>query len=207
MSEAASTTTDTAQRPGPPLAARLLLILPVAAIGAMALWVLIVILGGGRLLVIETPSMGTAAPAGTLVVSYPAEVEQLRVGDVISFQPSDTSPVYTHRIQEITEQGTVRTRGDLNEAADGWELTPEQIVGKAEGLHRGFGFVLHMAPWIVGGFALTALLRRLAKPQHRTNWWLIGASASLALACWIVRPLFGAVSTGFVPINAEGEAG
>jgi signal peptidase len=81
---------------------------------------------------------------GAVVYTKPKPVQQLVVGDIITFVPPReyefTEPV-THRIVEIeeTEPGTevagkpvpagtitVRTKGDANEDVDPWTMVPDQ---------------------------------------------------------------------------------
>src|SRR4051812_5422095 len=63
-------------------------------------------LSGGRWFIIETPSMGTVAPVGTFVLTEPATMGELAVGDIISFHPP-TAPgeVYTHRVVALDAAG------------------------------------------------------------------------------------------------------
>ena len=62
-------------------------------------------------------------PKGAVIYSRIMPVEQLRVGDIITFTPPGMQAV-THRIVAI-EPGpdgrpAFRTKGDFNEAADPW---------------------------------------------------------------------------------------
>ena len=55
---------------------------------------------GMRIFFVTTPSMATAAPVGSLVVTQPAS--DYHPGDIITFQRHGRT--YTHRIQSITNQ-------------------------------------------------------------------------------------------------------
>ncbi len=92
---------------------------------------------------ILTPSMAPAYPPGTLIVLRPVEPEELRVGDVITFQVSSGNDTgITHRIIGVTESSnggrTFTTMGDNNAKADDASVRPEQIRG----------VVWYAIPWI-----------------------------------------------------------
>ena len=76
--------------------ARVVVVVLVTVIGAAAgaFW-----LAGGRWFVMQTPSMGTAAPVGTLVLTRPvAKLSALQVGDVVTCRPpAPAASYYTHR--------------------------------------------------------------------------------------------------------------
>ena len=86
---------------------------------------------GGRWFIVETPSMGQAAPVGTFVLTQPVAVGDLAVGDIVSFHPP-TAPgeVYTHRIVS-TDGGLVTTQGDINSVSDPWTLSDGDLIGRA----------------------------------------------------------------------------
>ncbi|HWB70780.1 MAG TPA: signal peptidase I, partial [Egibacteraceae bacterium] len=107
------------------------------AIGGVALRALLVVslgllvaLGVGprsgryRTLTVLSGSMAPAIPAGSVVVVTPQPLEELRVGQVLTYHiPVDDHRVVTHRVVEILEAGPqplVRTRGDTNAVADPW---------------------------------------------------------------------------------------
>jgi signal peptidase len=80
--------------------------------------------------VITGGSMAGTIDEGSVVLEREVRVEDLRVGDVITYQPpasSGVSSLVTHRIVTIrhASDGSVvlRTRGDANEADDPWLFT------------------------------------------------------------------------------------
>lgn len=82
-----------------------------------------------------TSSMTPSYPAGTLVVVKPADPQQIKIGDVITYQvKSDRPEVITHRVIEIaqptTSGDTVKfiTKGDANSLPDP-EVKPIQVRG------------------------------------------------------------------------------
>lgn len=107
------------------------------AVGDVALRVLVVVslglllaLGVGprtgsyRTLTVLSGSMAPAIPPGSVVVVTPQPLQQLRVGQVLTYQsPVDDQRVVTHRVTEMLESGAqpvVRTRGDANAVPDPW---------------------------------------------------------------------------------------
>jgi signal peptidase len=86
--------------------------------------------------VITGGSMSGAFEPGAVVFEREVPVEDLRIGDVITYQPppdSGAQNLVTHRIVEIEadpEQGVIfTTKGDANAAADPWQF---QIDGATQ---------------------------------------------------------------------------
>jgi signal peptidase len=82
-----------------------------------------------------TSSMTPSYPAGTLVVVKPTDVQQIRIGDVITYQIASNQPeVITHRVIQIVQPAkagdTVKfvTKGDANSLADP-VVKPVQVRG------------------------------------------------------------------------------
>ncbi|MDP9694395.1 UNVERIFIED_ORG: signal peptidase [Arthrobacter globiformis] len=97
---------------------------------ALAAVVFVFLAVGPRFLGYQTSTMltGSMSPGinpGDVVVSVPVPVDELRVGDVITYSiPVDDHRVETHRIVELTVAGgvaTVQTKGDANPAVDPWK--------------------------------------------------------------------------------------
>ena len=96
--------------------------------------VIVPAVGGATTYTVLTRSMEPGLPPGTLLVVRPTTVDDLRVGDVITFQLESGKPtVVTHRITEVqlTEGGErlFTTQGDANANADPEPVKPVQIRG------------------------------------------------------------------------------
>lgn len=114
--------------------------LSVSLIGlaAIVLVVLLIILPsvlGLQRYVITGGSMSGTIAKGSVIYSRLVPVEQLEVGDIITFLPPGFRTPVTHRIIEIKtgpDGSTVyRTKGDANTEADPWEVNlsgPDQAV-------------------------------------------------------------------------------
>jgi signal peptidase I len=176
---------------------------------------------GGRWFVVETPSMGIAAPVGTLVLTMPPQPSALRVGDVVTFHPP-TSPgeTYTHRISRILPNGALSTKGDVNGAVDPWQLGASDLVGSPIAVLPGLGWLIRGLPFLLGGALLLHFLSsRFTSGASRHLVRLLGFSiiVSSILAGFVVMATSSVaggvrasiVSTGLLPIrlSAPGAAG
>ena len=102
------------------------------AVAAALLFLLFVgvgpLTGRYRVVTVLTGSMQPAADAGSLIVVTPIPLEDVREGDVLTYQiPVGDHRIVTHRVVEIDNQGTanptVVTKGDANNAVDPWRAT------------------------------------------------------------------------------------
>src|SRR5690348_3451699 len=101
----------------------------------LALTVVVPRIGGATAYTILTGSMKPGMPPGTLVVVKPVKPDQIRVGDVLTYQLQSGDPtVATHRVVGVgtTMGGDARftLQGDANNAPDPNVVRPEQIMGK-----------------------------------------------------------------------------
>ena len=106
-----------------------------AVVVLLAVCVVIPRIGGATPYSILTSSMEPDFPPGSLVVVKPANVKNINVGDVVTYQLKSGDPtVVTHRVVAITTTpgGELRfhTQGDANNTPDAQLVVPEQIKGK-----------------------------------------------------------------------------
>ena len=150
---------------------------------AFALAAAVFRLEGGRWFVVSTPSMGSTAPVGTLVLTQPGAPE---VGEIISFRPSGSTRIYTHRIISITAAGGIHTQGDINGARDPWTLTRSQMIGVVIARFPGVGFLLRALPWLVLGWLLVWLLSARLDAARRLPARVIGSALVVSgVALWL----------------------
>ena len=83
-----------------------------------------------------TSSMTPSYPPGTMVVVKPTDVQQIHIGDVMTYQLESNQPaVVTHRVIQIIEPTTASgtmsfiTKGDANSLADAKPVQPVQVRG------------------------------------------------------------------------------
>jgi signal peptidase I len=184
------------------LAAALACLAVLAGAGVAGYWSL----AGGRWYVVRTPSMGTAAPVGTLLWVRPERIADVAAGDIITFQPPGAPTTYSHRVIARNADGTLSTKGDVNGAPDPWRVTAAELRGKVVAAWPVAGWLVRAAPLLVGGgLLLWLLLRRFTVPRWRAPATLAGVSTLLALTIAVLRPLVGAQLVSFVP-TGDGAA-
>ena len=156
-----------------------------AGIAAAALVLLPSALGMQRYVIVSGSMTGTY-DEGTLVLSEVVPVEQLRVGDVITYRPpADAGPdhLITHRIASIERDAAgplYRTKGDANAVADPWTF---RLDGETQARARwGVPKVGHLLDALgrrdvrMGAIALPALLICLV--SLGALWRRLGAEAA-----------------------------
>lgn len=107
-------------------------VLGVAAIVTVA--VVVPRIGGATPYTVLTGSMRPTMPPGTMVVVRPKPVDEIRVGDVVTYQLHSGEPaVVTHRVVAVGIDGaghrTFRTQGDANDAPDAAWVRAVQVKG------------------------------------------------------------------------------
>ncbi|MBD8586092.1 signal peptidase I [Frigoribacterium sp. CFBP 13729] len=178
---------------------------------ALALGLLVALavlhLAGARTFVVRTASMGTAAPVGTLVVTTPVTVDELRAGDVVTFTPPGrTGTTFTHRVVDVSSTG-VATRGDASQADDPWRLTDADLVGRASVLLPGVGWLARALPWLVaGGVALRAVTLLVPSRTHRSALRVVGSTVVVAAVSAVLRP-FTAATVLWTTASDDGLGG
>lgn len=97
-------------------------------------FVLVPRLTGSTPYTVLTGSMSPLMPPGTTVVVKPLPFDQIRVGDVITYQLNSGEPeVVTHRVVgiDITAEGPrLEMKGDANPGPDPTTVRAEQVKGK-----------------------------------------------------------------------------
>lgn len=162
-------------------------------------------LQGGRWERVETPSMGTVAPVGTLLWVKPVDFASLRPGDFITFRPPGShGGTYSHRVLAVDPDGRITTKGVLS-PPDPWHLGPEDVVGSVRMRWRGVGWLVAAAPVLLVGGLLALLVVRLGRPAWRAAGLLVVVSFTLSAAIAWYRPLVNAEQLAFAP-HAGGGA-
>ncbi len=89
--------------------------------------------GMPRTYVVATGSMEPTIKAGSIIVTNTMKLDDLKPGEIITFKnPENPEQVITHRIASVVTKNplVVKTKGDNNQQADGWEISGEDILGK-----------------------------------------------------------------------------
>jgi signal peptidase I len=129
----------------------------VAVLGIAGLMLIPTLLGYDRY-VIVSGSMEPAIGTGSVVYDQPVPVEDLAVGDVVTFVPPteyhQEDPV-THRIHKISRSAKgareFRTKGDANEDVDPWTIVfdgPEQARVEHHVEKVGYVYIALSNRWV-----------------------------------------------------------
>lgn len=190
-SEDGTTADDDAARPRSGRAAR---IIGWAAAVVLSLFVLLCAvlgLGGYRAYIMETASMGTSAPVGALVVTQPAQVADLRAGDIVTVAPSAGGTTHTHRVVSV-DGSSAQTQGDLNGTPDPERVVQGNLEGCAVVVAPVLGWITKMLPIVLVVLIASMLLTvRVRDPRSRFRYRALGLFCGVALAVVIVKPLLG----------------
>lgn len=103
------------------------------AVISMFLFMLTASFFGWHFDVVPTGSMAPAFNPGGMVVTRPAELEEIKIGDPILFREPATGGSICHRVidvKEIDSQLFFQTRGDANEHPDQDLVSPQNFIGK-----------------------------------------------------------------------------
>jgi hypothetical protein len=170
----------------------------VAAIAALLLTAAALFLSnGGRWFVVETPSMGEAAPVGTLVLDMPVQASSLEIGDI----------TYTHRVVAIDADGGIHARGDVNGAVDPWTLTQENLVGSPILLVPHLGWLFRAAPiLLVGTLLIWALTSVFTDRITRSSLRIAGGSLTVAYAAFVLKPFVNVTTISNTSAKGSVEA-
>lgn len=171
-------------------------VLLLGVVGA-ALWMLL----GGRWLVVETPSMGTRAPVGSLVQLGPAEVADVVVGDLVTVRPPGSGETWTHEVVAVHADGTLGTAGRLT-GPDPWRVDDAMLVGRATAVLPGVGWAVRCAPLLIAVAIAVGLLWRRTPAGWRLPSAQLAAAAGLSAVLLLHQPLQGAEELG---VRTEGR--
>jgi hypothetical protein len=159
---------------------------------------------GGRWENVETPSMGEVAPVGSLLWIKPVDVDQLEVGDFITFHPpGESSVTYSHRVYAINPDGTITTKGVIP-GPDPWHLTAADVVGSVRMNWWGVGWLVVAAPILIVGGLMVGGARALAKDRWKLPLTLVFGSLVVSVAIVAHKPFVNAEQLAFAPSDGGG---
>lgn len=168
------------------------LVLPVASWWAV----------GGTWLRVETPSLGTAAPVGSLLWVRPVSFDALTPGDLVTVQPPGAAGdrTWTHEVDAV-DDGVLTTRSPLA-GPDPWQLGPDDVVGRVARAWPVAGHVVAGLPILLGALLLAWALGRMARPSWRGPVLLLGAATGLCTVVLVQHPLTGAHTVSLTPAES-----
>ncbi|MBA8795579.1 signal peptidase I [Friedmanniella endophytica] len=155
-------------------------------------------LTGGDWAVIRTPSMGTAAPVGTLILTRPVALPALRVGDVVSYRPANRPDVIvTHRVRTAPTDGAVVVQGDLNGSPDPLPVRQHDLIGRVTVAVPALGWLVRALPTLLlGEVVLLAATGLYLGPRWRSTVRILGTCLLVAGCLLVLRPLVQPVLIG-----------
>ncbi|MBR1393318.1 MAG: signal peptidase I [Ruminococcus sp.] len=122
--------------------------------------VVVLYICGIRPYVVVSPSMEPAIPVRSVCfVNERTPLEEVKVGEVISFEMSDGMPA-THRVVSI-DGGEYTTKGDANQTEDNSPVTKDNYIGKTVVVIPKVGVLLsflHRPAGIAAAGGIIALL-------------------------------------------------
>jgi signal peptidase len=135
----------------------------VIVLGVAALAIVIPALVGGTALTVLTQSMEPKFPPGTLIIIRPTPIDQIKIGDVLTYQIKSNEPaVVSHRVisRSVDTKGrtTLITKGDNNDLPDASPVQKVQIKGTLWYSIPWLGYVNNL----VGGQGRTLLIPLVA---------------------------------------------
>ncbi len=167
-------------------------------------------LTGWRTHTMTTPSMGRAAPVGSVVVSQPVSASDIHRGDILVFHPPHRPHVtFVHRVIAVIHGPTgpqFHTRGDINGAADSWTLTASDIIGRSVLHIPDAGFLLQMLPALLLGAFIILLLTHATRSTIKVPVRILAGSLLVAALILIYRPLDRIDLIGQVSNGKQGQA-
>lgn len=145
---------------------------------------------GGSWAVITSPSMGIAAPVGTLILTRSVQIETLRVGDVVTYRPrNEQDKRYTHRVVATYPDDTVQVRGDINGAADPLPVAQGDLVGRVDATWPGVGWLVRALPTLMlANVVLFAATGLYVPARWRSSARVVGVCLVFALSVLLLRP-------------------
>ncbi|MHC1560026.1 LamG-like jellyroll fold domain-containing protein [Actinomycetospora sp. C-140] len=212
---------DPARRPSSRVPGVLVAVAILAVFGAALTWHPT----GGRWQIISTPSMGTAAPVGSVVLTRPAV--KGTAGDVVTFRPPEGGHSVTHRVVAVDPDPAgpgLRTKGDINGAADPWVLHAPDLTGTVVAVAPGLGWLVRALPALIAGVVLLWWATRRWLPwRWAVPTRVLGLSILLGATSLVLRPFVGTttlatvaeadrtnitlVSTGLLPTRVTADTG
>lgn len=161
---------------------------------------------GGRWERVETPSMGTVAPVGSLLWVKPVDFDSLEPGDFITFRPPGSDgATYSHRVYQRYADGTISTKGVIP-APDPWRLRAGDVVGSVRMHWWGAGWIITAAPVLIVGGLIVAGIRSILKRSWRLPATILLGSLVLTVAITWYRPFINAEQLAFAPSAHGGGA-
>jgi signal peptidase len=166
-----------------------------------ALVIIIPAISGGTALTVLTQSMEPKLPPGTLIIIRPTPIDEIKLGDVLTYQIRSGQPeVVSHRVisRSVDTKGriTFTTKGDNNDLSDASPVQKAQIKGTLWYSIPWLGFVNNL----VGGQGRSLLVPLVAAVLFIYAGYMLASSGMSSLKK-------KRMATGPVALAAEDASG
>lgn len=160
-----------------------------AAVAGLVALISLFTISGGSWFVVDSPSMGVAAPVGTVLFDRPVR-GPLHLGEIITYRsPANASVTYTHRVIRIDRDGSVQTKGDINGAIDPWTINRAEILGTPVLIVPWIGWFFRAVPILVLGLVVVAVATSFIRDRvARGTAWVLGVTCAIAVAGVVLQP-------------------
>ena len=144
---------------------------------------------GGRMVVMETPSMCPRICVGSLVADMPMTGPPHLHQIVTFYPPGSLTSTYTHQIVHIYPNGMLETKGFANPHHDPWLLAPSGITGRVIFTVPGLGWLLKALPLLAVGVLAWVIVRPHIAPRVRRGWDRVWMTGLMVLPLMTLHPL------------------
>jgi len=92
---------------------------------------------------VESDSMAPTFTKGSVVFTEKVEFEDIRVGDILTFESEDTTKRFTHRVYELdNNEQLIYTKGDANDTRDPLPTSYKFVKGRVIYILPFMGYVI-----------------------------------------------------------------
>jgi hypothetical protein len=153
-------------------------------------------LAGGKMLMMQTPSMCPRICVGALVADRPL-TGPLHTGEIITFYPpGDTTETYSHEVWHIFPTGQIQTKGIANSYHDPWVLVRPDIIGRVAFTIPAAGWLLKVLPFLAAGVLIWVLSRPFISRRVCRAWDRAWIAVMVIVPVAAFHPLINAAVIG-----------
>lgn len=134
--------------------------------------------------------MGRAAPVGTLIMTRPAPINSIHIGEIVSYHPRNApQELITHRVVATLVDGTLEVRGDINGSNDPFPVRQMDLAGIVVARGFGLGWLVRALPYlIISTVVVLIFTRAYVRPRWRSSVRILAICLLFSVAGLILRP-------------------
>ena len=140
-----------------------------------------------RLDVVFSSSMEPELRVGGLVVTRPADAENIGVGDIITFYHPLSGELTSHRVIGVEEGSSFhfRTKGDANGKGDSFVVPAQNVVGKVCFYLPYLGYVIQFLKTPLGFILTVCIPGLIITAMEVRNIWRVLGEEELKKKHWV----------------------